>query len=145
MKPLAVVLVALLLNGCGPFVVGTWKDDPKNWKRYFRESQPKDIVVRHSYYWRSPQPIFLEFTCFFEIDDSKAARSYLGFSQSIRRTTLKISDDASGFTLGGESVPWFPTRSSSGSFEIWRPESDRFCYVVVVDLDRRRIFITDRM
>ena len=143
MKAFAIVLMALVLSGCGPMVSGTWKDDPKNWKRYFKERQPSDIVVRHSFYQRSPQPVFLEFSCFFEIDDSKAARSHFGFGDTIKRTSLKISE-VDEYRLGYVEVPWFPTPSSVGDFEIWRPQDKSF-YVVIVDRKRGRIFITDHM
>jgi hypothetical protein len=142
MKVLLVMLMACLLSGCS--ASGTWKDDPKNWARYFKERQPSDIIVRHSYYWRSPQPVLLEFSCYFEIDDSKAARSYFGFGDAIKRTSLKISDQVDAYQLGDAQVPWFPTHSSVGDFEIWRPQ-DKSLYVAIVDRKRGRIFIADRM
>jgi hypothetical protein len=144
MKSLAIILIAFLMSGCGPFMAGHWTDNPKSWQRYFKEPQPASLVVRHSYYERSPQPIFLEFACFIEIEDSKAARAYLGFGETINRTSLKISDETDAFALGDERAPWFPTRSTVGDFEIWRP-ADSSMYVVIVDIARSRIFITDRM
>jgi hypothetical protein len=41
-----------LLSGCHRS--GTWQNDSGNWKRAFGEPTPKEIVVLHSVYWRTP-------------------------------------------------------------------------------------------
>jgi hypothetical protein len=75
--------------------------------------RPHVLSAARVIYCRSPQPILLEFTCFFEIDDSKAARSHFGFGDTIKRTSLKISDQVDAYRLGDVQVPWFPTPSSN--------------------------------
>jgi len=40
----------VILAGCG----ATWVDDAGNFKRVFGFSQPGDVKVIHSYYWKSP-------------------------------------------------------------------------------------------
>ena len=44
----------LLTAACGYFSSGTWEDDPKNWKRAWGSSKPDEVVMPHSWYWRSP-------------------------------------------------------------------------------------------
>lgn len=62
------VLLAVLFVGCGPFVSGTWSDDPKNWQRAFRESAPADgIKIVHSWYTRTPH-FTAEYAWFFELE-----------------------------------------------------------------------------
>jgi hypothetical protein len=52
MRPLIVILAAIFLTGCHES--GTWKDDPRNWRRIFRVDKPADVTVAHSWFWRSP-------------------------------------------------------------------------------------------
>src|SRR5438876_1059808 len=52
MRPLIAILAVVLLTGCHES--GTWKDDARNWKRIFRVTKPDDIMVTHSWFWRSP-------------------------------------------------------------------------------------------
>ncbi len=39
--------------GCGYFSSGRWADDPKNWERAWGSSKPAEVVMAHSWYWRS--------------------------------------------------------------------------------------------
>jgi len=142
MKKLGLILLVLLLSGCGPFMAGTWEDDPKNWKRAFGEAPPADLIVHHSYYCRSPQPILLEFTYFFEVEDSKPAREYLGFHSVLKPTSRKIAE-VDFISLPDDRAPWFPA-GASGDYEVWLP-GDKSYYVVIVDRKRGRLFLTDRM
>ncbi|MDH5507511.1 MAG: hypothetical protein OEZ02_09850 [Anaerolineae bacterium] len=46
---------------------GTWEDSPRNWRRAFYTAKPKDVVVVHSFYWRSIH-FTDEYQYFFEIE-----------------------------------------------------------------------------
>jgi hypothetical protein len=46
--------LSLLASACGYFSSGIWEDDPKNWKRAWGYSKPEEVVMPHSWYWRSP-------------------------------------------------------------------------------------------
>ena len=50
----ALVTLTLVATCCGCHRSGTWVDDPKNWERAFGRSQPKELEVIHSIYWRTP-------------------------------------------------------------------------------------------
>ena len=47
------VLLALVFAGCGHLSSGKWEDDPKNWERAWGNSKPDDIIMVHSWYYRS--------------------------------------------------------------------------------------------
>lgn len=143
MKPLLAAMVALLVSGCGFFKSGSWENDPKNWERAYGEKAPTAIVVHRSYYERMPHPVFKEFAYFFEIDDSSAARSYLGFGSVLKKTPSRIRD-VDFLALRDSRAVWFPNGDSSGDFEVWRPQ-DTSLYAVLVDVTHKRLFITDRM
>lgn len=49
---------------------GTWEDDDGNWERAFGVKSPKEIKIKHSWYWRSPH-FFYEYEYFFEIEYSE--------------------------------------------------------------------------
>lgn len=144
MKKLVLASFTLLLTGCGFFMSGIWKSDPKNWERAFGEKAPAGVVVHQSYYERSPHPIFKEFVYYFEIDDSKAARDYFGFGSTLKLTPLKIAE-VDFIRLKDDRADWFPNAESRGDYEVWRFQDGPPLYVVVVDKARRRIFISDRM
>ena len=69
----AVILVLgigcyLMTSGCGQ--AGTWEDDPKNWSRAFQGySQPTNVTVVHSWYWRSPHFTY-EAIYYFELESN---------------------------------------------------------------------------
>jgi len=87
MNRLSILLVALVLTGCGPLVSGTWSDDPKNWKRAFGESRPNDgISIVHSWYMRTPH-FTAEFAWFFELELSEEAKKELITNSELTKLT----------------------------------------------------------
>jgi len=45
--------MSLLQVRCGYFGSGRWEDDPGHWRRAWGYSKPPDVVIIHSWYWRS--------------------------------------------------------------------------------------------
>lgn len=93
MNRLILVLVALALTACGPFVAGTWSDDPKNWKRAFAEDHPNDgIEIVHSWYMRSSH-FTAEFAWFFELNLTERAKNELIGNPGLERLSHFSAED----------------------------------------------------
>lgn len=69
------------LTACHRF--GTWSDDPKNWERAWGDPKPADIVMPHSWYWRSPH-FTREEAYFFEFQPNATLQKGLIGENSLR-------------------------------------------------------------
>jgi hypothetical protein len=86
------LLVAVLVAGCGYVRSGRWTDDPGNWSRSFHSTQPEDVVVVHSLYWRTPH-WSSEAGYLFEIQPNEGLRKQLfGENQLTRFPRFEIDE-----------------------------------------------------
>jgi hypothetical protein len=61
------LILSTIILGFSSCISGTWEDEDDNWKRAFNVELPKEIKMKHSWYWRSPHFTF-EHQYFFEIE-----------------------------------------------------------------------------
>jgi hypothetical protein len=100
------ILGCFAFVGCGPFVAGTWSDDPKNWKRAFEETRPPEgIDVVHSWYMRTPH-FTAEYAWFFELRISEAMKKALSSSSELARISAS-SDSVLHGRISGQRPAWF--------------------------------------
>jgi hypothetical protein len=118
-RSISIVFLAMFLaTGCGYLFSGTWEDDPKNWKRAWGYSKPDEVVMPHSWYWRSAhwsreEAYFFEFRWHEELFDQFVT------ANDIRR--LESTREASpGYCF--EKPSWFVPKDIS-AYEIWRSSS----------------------
>ena len=124
---LLVLLMLLLLTSCSS---GTWIDDPKNFKRIFDFSQPDDVKVLHSYYWKSPHWT-VEYRYFIVLQPSQKFTAGLIDPQLV----TAVTPDATLLDSCGDRRPtWFLPKpmtnydawlsTASGGYRILRDKSD---------------------
>lgn len=143
LRSLLVVLVSFagLAPGCGYFMAGSWEDDPQNWERAFRSTKPEDVVVRHSWYWRSPHWSY-EFQYFFELAPSTELTEQLFTANELRQVT---GDEALEVhrNVRGEVPAWFAPKSAA-EYDIWvfgrEPERN---FKVLIDRRTGEMFLND--
>lgn len=104
-------MLLVLLTSC---TSGTWTDDPKNFKRVFDFSQPDDVKVLHSYYWRSPH-WSTEYQYFIVLQPSQKFTSGLTAPQVV----TPVTPDEKLLDSCGERRPaWFLTKPIS-NYDVW--------------------------
>ena len=106
----SVVLVVLILNGCG----GTWVDDSRNFERVFGFSKPPDVQIIHSYYWKSSH-WSTEYRYFIALQPSSKFRSGL---TSPELMTVAIPDASAVDVCGDKRPQWFLPKPLT-SYEMW--------------------------
>jgi hypothetical protein len=134
------VLIAAFAGGCGYVKSGTWADSPKNWKRAFRSTKPPDVVVVHSYYWRSPHWSY-EIEYFFQIKSNAALQHQLLTANDLLRVD---TNNAEQYPLRSSKKPeWFIPKSTD-SYECWVYRTDSNSnFRVFIDKTTRDLFLTD--
>jgi hypothetical protein len=137
-----IYIIALIsLNGCGLLAGGTWEDDTDNWRRAFQSTQPDNVVVSHSKYWRSSHWTY-EFEYFFEIEANGDLKDQL-YTQN--KLVELQGQDAVGAKSDFFSTPpvWFAPKAVD-KYEVWvyedRKESN-FC--IFIDKETGTLFLTD--
>ena len=129
------------LNGCGYFSSGTWEDDPHNWERAFRSKKPDDVVVLHSWFWRSPHWSY-EFQYFFEIEHNDSLEKQLFEQNKLIKLDGKDATDAKNNYIV-EPPDWFAPKAVD-EYEIWvfedEPERN---FRVFVDKETGNLYLTD--
>jgi hypothetical protein len=139
MKSLALVLIAFALAGCGPFVSGTWNDDPKNWKRAFGETRPSDgISIVRSWYMRTPH-FTAEFAWFFELELSDKAKKELVENPDISKMSIASPEDLRS-RIYQDRPSWFSPEPLS-AYEVFESKIDRD-FLIFVEKRGRRSFWT---
>ena len=116
---------------------GTWENDDKNWQRAFDTNLPKEIRLKHSYYWRSTH-VFLEQEYFFEIEHTDSLEK-----EFLKGTDLVKVDSTNSVSIHffGEKPKWF-VPDGFQNYEIYK--SSRFDnYYLFIDKQRKSIFLTD--
>ena len=104
------ILLLLVLIGCG----GTWVDDQRNFERIFGFSQPPDVRVDHSYYWKSGH-WSTEYRYFIALQSSAKFTSGL---TSPDLMTAAVPDAAAADACGGQRPAWFLPKPAT-SYEMW--------------------------
>jgi hypothetical protein len=137
MKRLWVVSL-LVLSGCGPFVSGTWRDHPKNWKRAFGESQPGEgISVVHSWYMRTPH-FTAEFAWFFQLELSAKAKGEIVGSSDLTRLPLSAEELRS--RIYQDRPAWFAPEPLS-AYDVYESKTERD-FLIFVEKSGGRSFWT---
>lgn len=144
---IAIILFVLVICSCcnGLFSSGTWEDDPRNWDRAFHTSQPEDVVIIHSYYWRSSH-FTEEYQYFFEIEPNQKILEQL---ISEHELVLVEGEDAE-YAINdyfSEKPPWFVPKGAE-SYEIYAvpgsdPSTIKSHFKVFIDKDTGNIFINN--
>ena len=116
---ISIALLALLFAaGCGYVYSGNWEDDPKNWKRAWGYSKPHDVVMPHSWYWRSPhwsreEAYFFQFRWHEELFNQFVANNNMSRSESSREASPDYCF---------QKPSWFVPKDAS-AYDIWRSPS----------------------
>ncbi len=112
---LSIAFLALLLpTGCGYFSSGKWEDDPQNWKRAWGYSKPDDVVMPHSWYWRSPHWTREE-AYFFQFQWHEELFNQFVANNNMSRVESREAKPEYCF----EKPNWFVPKDTS-AYEIWR-------------------------
>ena len=111
-KLLPASIILLLATGCGYFSSGTWEDDPKNFERAWGAGKPPDLVMLHSWYWRSPH-FTREESYFFDFArNEKFLKDFVTANNMQRRTTSPYP------SFCFERPSWFLPTKPLESYEI---------------------------
>ncbi len=138
---LAFIATLLSVNGCSILSSGTWEDDPGNWGRAFRATQPDHVVVLHSRYWRSPHWT-LEFEYFFEIESNDTLREQLLTQNNLTQLDSKDAETAIK-DFFGEVPIWFLPKAID-KYEVWVYEDQTDSHFrVFIDKETGTLFLTD--
>jgi hypothetical protein len=108
------VLFLLVLPGCG----GTWVDDEGNFNRIFGFKQPPDVLVLHSYYWKSPH-WSTEFSYFIALQGSPRFISGLTTAEFM---TSVAADQTLLKSCGTKQPQWF-LPSPLANYQAWVPKA----------------------
>jgi hypothetical protein len=129
---LLVALTLLILTGCG----GTWVDDDQNFKRVFGFEKPQNVIVLHSYYWKSSH-WSAEYRYFIAL---RVPAQFVDGLTHARLMTLRTPDETMVNSCG-DKPPWFLPGSLT-NYEAWTPRSaDR--YRVFRDKADGTLFVCD--
>jgi len=93
---------------------GTWVDDAGNFKRVFDFSQPADVKVLHSYYWKSPHWT-VEYNYFIALQPSQKFTAGLTAPQL---TTAVAPDEKLLDSCDDKRPAWFLPKPI-GNYEAW--------------------------
>ena len=134
-------VVLLILSGCHRS--GTWTDDPKNWQRAFKSKKPKDVVVVHSKYWRSPH-FTLEFRYFFHIKANQALHKQLFESNDL--ICIEGSNAVPDALDKVHDRPdWFVPKPAE-KYEVWEyKEKTIGNFKVFIDRENQDLFLADEL
>jgi len=112
---ISIAFITLLLpTACGYFSSGKWEDDPQNWKRAWAYSKPDDVIMPHSWYWRSPhwtreEAYFFQFRWHEEL-----------FNQFVANDNMSpVESREAKPEYCFEKPRWFVPKETS-AYEIWR-------------------------
>ena len=143
MKNVAVLMIAVLLAGCGYVRSGKWEDDSGNWGRALQSAQPNDVVVVHSLYWRAPHWSY-EAGYLFEIQPNETLRKQLFSENKLRQLqTSDIHLDARPRPCFGKCPAWFAPKAIE-NYEIWEYADDQNSkFRVLIEKSTGRIFFGD--
>lgn len=105
------------MQGCG----GTWVDDDQNFNRVFGFAKPQDVIVLHSFYWKSSH-WSTEYRYFI------ALRAPSQFAEGLTRVSLATprTPDETTVNSCGDKPQWFVPGPLT-NYESWIPKNnDRY-------------------
>jgi hypothetical protein len=139
MRRTAILLILLTLTGCHRS--GTWEDHPQNFERIFRVSQPKDLFVVHSRFWRSAHGTY-EFEYFIQIQRNEDFRKRLFKHNPLKR--VEAAADLQRVTdFFSEKPAWFLPKPLP-DYEIWMLANDSHSnFKIFIDRATADLFLTD--
>src|SRR6266446_1305802 len=137
---LPILVLPVLVVGCGYVLCGKWEDDPKNWRRAFHSVKPDDVVVVHSEYWRSPHWTY-EAGYAFEVQANQKLREQLFRDNPLSRVSTEDVRDARSLCFACPA--WFAPDPVK-QYEIWAYSNEPGSHFrVLVDKRTGNIFLTD--
>jgi hypothetical protein len=140
-KNVTILMIAVLVAGCGYVRSGKWEDDPRNWGRALKSTQPKDVVVVHSLYWRAPHWSY-EAGYLFEIQPNDSLRKQL-FTENNLRQLEKLELDENVRPCFGDCPKWFAPRPIE-NYEVWEYSDDPDSkFRVLIEKNTGKIFLGD--
>jgi hypothetical protein len=119
--------LSLLATGCGYFSSGTWEDDPENWKRAWGSAKPAEVVMPHSWYWRSPHWTREE-AYFFQFQWQEELFKQLVASNGMRPAERTVGKPDPDPAYCVDKPGWFVPPSTAG-YEIWRCDPSADCWL----------------
>lgn len=138
---LFIITASLCLSGCGLLVSGTWEDDPGNWLRAFQTTMPDNVVVIHSYYWRSTHWSY-EFQYFFALEPNAELTEQI-ISQN---RLVKLDDSDAAWALHdrlNEQPAWFAPKAPD-AYTIWTDTDQTVSHFkLIIDKATGVLFLTD--
>lgn len=137
----ALLVLSLLLAGCGYIFSGNWEDDPDNWDRAFDTTKPDDVVVVHSQYWRAPHFTY-EAGYLFEIAPNAAFRRQL-FTESRLQKLEGTELDHEARPCSGNCPEWFAPKPLE-AYEVWSYQDDPHSHLrILIDKSTGHLFLGD--
>ena len=113
-RAVGALLLGLALAACTRS--GTWVDDPGNYERAFGQAPPKELQIRHSWYWRSPH-FTREEAYYFQFGrHDQVMRGFIAANglQPLANATSLILSDHSCFSRPA----WFAPKPM-GAYKAW--------------------------
>jgi len=136
MRLLIAIIAVVLLTGCHES--GTWKDDPKNWKRIFKSEKPADIKVVHSQVWRSPHFTY-EVEYFFQIE-----KPGFPFRTNSMKEVLDLDELHRTAAWSDYRPEWFVPKDVS-RYQVWIFTNEGTGnFRLLIDRDTGDFFLSDR-
>lgn len=135
MKKFVLLLAAGVLAGCG----GSWKDDPKNWERAFRQPKPADVEIVHSTYWKA-SGVAPQYRYFFDIKSNAALSARFAASPDLAEV---IPQGVAIITnICGRKPDWFMPKSPQ-NYRTWKVKSLKINMAVYEDLTTHELYVCD--
>jgi hypothetical protein len=141
-KPTRFLGLILCLAGCHES--GTWQDDPKNFERVFRSSQPKDVVVVHSKFWRSPHWSY-EFEYFIQIGPNDEFKKRLFDHNKFKELRITNNESYSVTYFFQERPNWFLPKTIN-NYDVWSyADEPNSRFRLFIDKISREMFLIDKL
>lgn len=140
MKRAGPFLLLLCLTACHE--AGTWQDAPKNFRRVFRVSQPQDVAVVHSWFWRSPHWTY-EFAYFMQIAPNDRFAKSLFEHNKLKKLAVTGSETNKAINFVHQKPGWFIPKPLD-CYEAWmyaeEPHGD---FRIFTDPITKDLFLSD--
>lgn len=127
------LIISLCFYSCSS---GTWEDDKHNWERAFEVKPSHEIIIKHSWYWRSPHFSY-EYEYFFEIEYSeRIAQEFFNAGDLVKIDSTEYQD----IHFFNKKPKWFAPNDFK-DYEIWKSKLYR-TYYLFIDKKNKSFFFT---